>query len=192
MTTTLEHSVELRVPAGTAYDQWTQFESFPSFFEHVESIEQVDDRHLRWHVRLGGSAQEWTAEIVEQIPGKRIAWRTVDGPRHAGVVTFHRLTDGSSRVMLQMDYEPHGVAQRTADALGVVRRAVAADLDRFRAFLEERREATGTWRGSVPAAGERAGRAGAEAGPGSGRTPEGHGGEGADDGPDSRSPGPGG
>ena len=100
--TTIEQSVDVAVPLRTAYDQWTQFEEFPRFMEGVESVTQLDDRHLHWVASFGGATREWDAEITEQIPDERVAWRSREGVRNAGVVTFHRLDLDTTRVMLHL------------------------------------------------------------------------------------------
>jgi uncharacterized membrane protein len=147
---TIETSVEVRVPARTAYNQWTQFEDFPKFMAHLERVEQVDDRHVRWSENEDGETRDWVMEISEQIPDKRIAWTTAAGPHQAGVVTFHRLDDERCKVMLQVDFEAPG-----SEAEQLARRTVARDLGDFKRFLEERGEATGAWRGELPSPDER-------------------------------------
>jgi uncharacterized membrane protein len=146
----IEKSIEVNVPARVAYNQWTQFEEFPRFMEGVESVRQLDDRHLQWRAEIGGKTLEWKAEISEQIPDKRIAWHSLEGARNAGVVTFHRLTDDTSRVMLQLDYEPQGAVENVGDWLGVASSRVQGDLERFKDFIESRGRETGAWRGHVP------------------------------------------
>lgn len=146
----IEQSIDVEVPVRTAYNQWTQFEEFPKFMEGVELVRQIDDRRLRWRAAVGGKTVEWDAEIVEQIPDKRIAWRSTTGSRNAGVVTFHRLADAKTRIMLQIDYEPEGIVENAGDLLGVVRVRTAGDLERFKEYVEQRGAETGAWRGSVP------------------------------------------
>jgi len=129
---TAEHGIEVQVPVTTAYNQWTQFEEFPRFMEGVEGVRQVDDTHLHWRAKIGGRETEWDAEITEQVPDMRIAWRNTSGATNAGVVTFHRLDQGRSRVMLQLKYEPQGVVEGVGDALGFVKGQVKDDLDHFK------------------------------------------------------------
>ena len=147
--TTIEESVEVAVPVRTAYDQWTQFEEFPCFMEGVESVTQVSDTQTHWVTDIAGVRREFDAEIVEQIPDDRVAWRSIDGPTHAGVVTFHRLAEGRSKVMLQLDFEPEGIVETVGDKLGAVKRRATGDLERFKEFIESRGESTGAWRGEV-------------------------------------------
>jgi uncharacterized membrane protein len=146
---TIEQSIEVAVPVRTAYDQWTQFEAFPQFMEGVEAVTQSDDTHLHWVAEFGGQRREWDAEITEQLPDERVAWTSREGTRNAGVVTFHRLDDTSTRVMLQLDVEPEGLVERAGDKLGFIRRRAAGDLERFKDFIESRGRATGSWRGEV-------------------------------------------
>jgi uncharacterized membrane protein len=148
MSTTME-SVDVAVPVSTAYNQWTQFESFPQFMEGVERIDQLDDTHLHWVTRVGGATREFDATITEQHPDERIAWQSDSGPRHAGVVTFHRLDDTTTRVTAQLDIDPEGFVEAAGDKLGVLDRRVKGDMKRFKEFLEERGTETGGWRGNV-------------------------------------------
>jgi len=147
--TTVEQSIDIEVPVRTAYDQWTQFEEFPRFMEGVEEVRQVTDERLHWKTRIAGVEREFDAEITEQHPDERVAWRTLDGPQQAGVVTFHKLDPGKTRVMLQMEFEPEGVAEQVGAKLGVVRARIKGDLGRFKSFIEERGTETGAWRGDI-------------------------------------------
>lgn len=147
--TTHEHSVVVDRPITTVYDQWTQFESYPHFMDNVESVRQIDDTMTHWRVSVGGVSREYDARIIEQHPGQVIAWSSVDGPEQAGRVTFASLDPEHTRVTLRLDFEPHGVTERVGDALGVVSSSVNGSLERFKDFIEERREAEGGWRGTV-------------------------------------------
>ena len=146
---TIEQSIDVNVPVRTAYNQWTQFEEFPRFMEGVEAVRQLDNQRLHWRANIGGKVEEWEAVITEQHPDERIAWKNTTGAPNAGVVTFHRLADNKTRVMLQMEYDPQGVIEHLGDMLGVVSRRVANDLERFKGFIEARGQETGAWRGEV-------------------------------------------
>ncbi|MFH8612195.1 SRPBCC family protein [Streptomyces sp. NPDC018029] len=147
----VEESVEVNVPVRAAYNQWTQFETFPEFMQGVQRIEQRTDKLTHWVTKIDGVEREFDAKITEQIPDERVAWTTVDGQaRQAGVVTFHRLDDSRTKVMLQMHYDPEGLAETVGDKLGFVKRQVSGDLGRFKEFIERRDGAeTGAWRGQV-------------------------------------------
>jgi len=146
---TIEQSIEVEVPVQTAYNQWTQFEEFPKFMEGVEQVRQIDDTHLHWVAELGGTRHEWDAEITEQLPDERVAWRNTDGKENAGVVTFHKLDDQRSRLMVQMDFVPEGIKEKLGDALGAPDRRVKGDLERFKQMIESRGRESGAWRGEV-------------------------------------------
>jgi uncharacterized membrane protein len=152
---TIEESIEIQVPVSTAYNQWTQFEDFPRFMEGVESVTQLDDTRLHWVAEIGGQRREFDARITEQRPDERIAWTTEDGPWHAGVVTFHRLSDDSCKVMLQMEFEPQDLKEKAADFLGLIHKQAKGDLERFKRFVESRGWETGAWRGEVEPPGRR-------------------------------------
>jgi uncharacterized membrane protein len=144
-------SIEVEAPVRAAYNQWTQFEDFPRFMASVHEVRQLDERHLRWRATVGGKEQEWEAEITEQIPDQRIAWHSTGGSGNAGVVTFHRLSDGCTRVVLQLAYQPEGALEKIGDLLGAMRLEARANLQRFKEIVEQRGTETGAWRGTIAA-----------------------------------------
>ncbi|QKG18872.1 SRPBCC family protein [Actinomadura verrucosospora] len=146
---TITESVNVTVPIRVAYDQWTQFEEFPRFMEGVEEVRQVDDTTLRWTVRVAGVTRRFAARITEQLPDERVAWTSTEGPAHAGVVTFHRLDDDTTRVTAQMEFDPEGLVEKAGDRAGTLHRRVKDDLRRFKTFIESRGVQTGGWRGKV-------------------------------------------
>jgi len=145
----IEENIDVNVPVRVAYDQWTQFESFPEFMEGVESVRQLDDTHLHWVATVAGKRQEWDAEVSEQVPDQRVAWRSTSGDANAGVVDFHRLGDDRTNVSLTMDVEPSDVIEKIGTAVGIAGSQVKGDLERFKKFIEERNSPTGAWRGEV-------------------------------------------
>ncbi|MEU8803619.1 SRPBCC family protein [Spirillospora sp. NPDC048819] len=146
---TITESVNVTVPIRTAYDQWTQFETFPQFMDGVEEVRQLDDTTVRWRTRIAGVAREFDARITEQLPDERVAWKSLEGPTHAGVVTFHRLDETTTRVTAQMEIDPQGLAEKAGDRLGALGHRVKGDLQRFKTFIEARGVQTGGWRGQV-------------------------------------------
>ncbi|KUO17245.1 SRPBCC family protein [Streptomyces dysideae] len=147
---TVKESVEVGVPVHTAYNQWTQFAEFPNFMEGVENVTQLDEIHNHWTTKIGGVRREFDTEIVDQLPDERIAWRTISGDtQQRGMVRFQSLDNTHTRVELVLDVEPSGPAEKTADALGVIGRRVKGDMRRFKEFIEERGDESGSWRGRV-------------------------------------------
>ena len=142
-------SIDVDVPVRTAYDQWTQFETFPLFMEAVEQVVQVDDTTLVWRAKIAGITKEWEAKIIEQTPDERIAWSSTEGAMNAGSVTFLSIDDSRCQISLQLDVEPSGPIEAAGDALGLVQRQAVADLRNFKGFIEARRQETGAWRGEV-------------------------------------------
>ena len=142
-------SVDVAVPVSVAYNQWTQFEEFPQFMEGVERGDQVGDDLTHWRIKIGGIEREFDAKITEQHPDERVAWTSVTGTDHAGVVTFHRLGDDATRVTLQMVTAPEGVVETLGDKLGLVKLRAKGDLERFKKFIESRGAATGAYRGNI-------------------------------------------
>jgi uncharacterized membrane protein len=145
----LEKSIEVKVPVRQAYNQWTQFEEFPKFMSGLKYVRQLDDKTLVWRAEMLGNDEEWKAEISEQHPDERIAWHSLTGARNAGVVTFHFIDDNTTRIMLQLEYDPEGFVENIGSALGVVDRYVTTALNQFKKFIENRPVETGAWRGDI-------------------------------------------
>jgi uncharacterized membrane protein len=144
-----EHTIDVDVPVSVAYDQWTQFESFPEFMEAVESVVQVDDKTLRWTADVAGRRKEWTAEITDQVADTRIAWKSTEGAENAGAVLFEPLGPDHTRVTLKLDADPEGIVETIGANVGFLKRQVEGDLERFKEFIEARRSPTGAWRGEI-------------------------------------------
>jgi uncharacterized membrane protein len=149
MAASIETSIDVDVPVRTAYNQWTQFETFPEFMGGVVEVTQLSDTKLHWKAKVAGKEKEWDAEITEQKPDERVAWKAVDGAPNAGLVTFHRLDNGRTRVRLKLEAEPEGIVEEVGDKLGLFGHRIAGDLERFKHFVESRGAATGPWRGEV-------------------------------------------
>lgn len=146
---TMEKSIDVNVPVQTAYNQWTQFESFPQFMEGVKEVQQLDDKRLHWRASIGGKEEEWDAVIEDQVPDQRVAWRSTTGAENAGLVSFVPLGPDSTRVTLRMTYQPEGFVEKAGDALGMADRRIQGDLERFKEFIEARGSASGAWRGEI-------------------------------------------
>lgn len=146
---TVSSDIDIDLPIRTVYNQWTQFEDFPAFMGGVEEVKQVDETTLNWRVKIGGVERDFLAKITEQVPDERVAWNSISGPSHAGVVTFHRLDENKTRVRLQLDWEPEGFVERAGAALQLDDARVARDLKEFARLLESNGFESGAWRGSV-------------------------------------------
>jgi uncharacterized membrane protein len=145
----IEEQIEVDVPLRTAYDQWTQFESFPEFMEGVERVEQRGDTLTHWVTKVAGVRREFDAQIIDQVPDQQVSWRVVEGPKHDGTVVFLPHGVDHTVVRMAMDFEPEGITEKIGDATGIVRSRVRSDLRRFKEFIEERGVQTGGWRGEV-------------------------------------------
>ena len=146
---TVNESIQLDVPVSTAYNQWTQFQEFPNFMEGVQSVEQIDDTHLRWVAEIGGERREWRAEIVEQVPDEKVAWRAVGGNGPNGIATFEPLGEEKTLLTVEMSYEPAGIKETLGAKVGMDARQVQEDLQRFKQLVEALGTETGAWRGEV-------------------------------------------
>jgi uncharacterized membrane protein len=145
---TIEKTIDIDLPVRTVYNQWTQFEDFPRFMEGVRVVRQLDDKRLHWEAVIGGKEKEWTAEIFEQEPDRRIAWRSTSGAMNSGRVDFLPVNEQTTRVTLHLNYEPEGVVENVGNLIGVVSARVAGDLERFKSFIERRGSSPG-WRGEI-------------------------------------------
>jgi len=145
----LDKSIDVNVPVRVAYNQWTQFESFPRFMMNVRDVKQLDATHLKWQAEIGGKVTEWTAQITRQEPDRLVAWRSTSGVPNEGSVRFEALAPQITRVTLSMDYVPQDALESVAAASGLVARRVEHDLEKFKELLEETGFETGGWRGRI-------------------------------------------
>jgi uncharacterized membrane protein len=145
----VRESIEVNVPVSTAYNQWTQFEEFPQFMDNVESVQQVDEGHLRWVAKVGGKQEEWRAEITSQEPDSHIAWQATEGKQNSGDVRFESLGPTRTRVDVTLTWEPEGIIEATGEKIGLAEGSVKADLERFKELIESRGVETGAWRGEI-------------------------------------------
>jgi len=144
----LEHRIEVEAPVRATYNQWTQFEDFPRFMEGVRSVKQLDDTHVHWVAEIAGTKKEWDAEITRQVPDTEIDWIGLGDPDDRGRIVFEPTGD-RTRVTMMLDYDPQGPVEEIGDKLGLVKRRVKGDMERFKQFLEARGSETGGWRGQV-------------------------------------------
>jgi uncharacterized membrane protein len=145
----VEKSIEVEAPVNRVYNQWTQFEDFPKFMQGIEQVQQLDDKRLHWTAEIGGKRKEWNAEIFEQVPDQKIAWRSTSGAPNAGIVSFRPIAANRTQVTVRMEYDPEGVVENLGAALGAVGTRIEGDLKRFRDFIQARILETGAWRGEI-------------------------------------------
>jgi uncharacterized membrane protein len=145
----IQQSIDVAVPIKVAYNRWTMFEDWPDFMHRVESVDQADDTTLSVSMKVWGLTRRFEAEIVEQRPDQRIEWNVSEGLSHTGVVTFHKLADRLTRIEVSLDFEPHGMLEKMGRGMRFAKRAVRADLHRFKALVELEEEAEGGWRGTI-------------------------------------------
>ncbi len=147
---TISEDIDVGVPLREAYDQWTQFQEFSTFAKGVVSVEKADDTTTNWKVKVAKSTRSWKANVTEQIPDERITW-TTEGAKGTvkGVVTFHRITDNLTRVLLVLDYFPKGLFEKTGNIWRAQGRRARLDLKLYRKFIMMRGEATDSWRGEI-------------------------------------------
>ncbi len=138
---TVEQEIEVGVPVAAAYDQWTQFEEFPSFMEGVDEVKQLDDTLLHWAATVAGKKAEWEAKVVDQQPNRRIAWESVAGKNTRGVVSFEEAGPEQTRIHLSMTYALDDVAEKAGAAAGLDDRRIRGDLERFRVLIEGKQAA---------------------------------------------------
>jgi uncharacterized membrane protein len=145
----VQQSVDISVPISVAYNQWTQFEEWPQFMHRLDQANQEDDCTVSFRTKVWGMSRKFVAQIVEQRPEERIHWSVTDGIVHTGVVTFHEIGPRLTRVQVSLDVEPGSLLEKAARGMRFVKRAVRADLARFKAFIEMQEVETGAWRGVI-------------------------------------------
>jgi uncharacterized membrane protein len=145
----VQQSVDVAVPVETAYNQWCQFEDWPEFMHRVTRVSQEDDCTVSFATKIWGKTKEFVAEIETQRPDERIKWKVSQGITHTGVVTFHELAPRLTRIELNVDVDPGSLLEKAARGMRHIKRAMRADLHRFKAFIEMQEMETGAWRGVI-------------------------------------------
>jgi uncharacterized membrane protein len=134
----IQRWTDVAVPVEKAYKAWTQFEEYPKFMHRVLEVKQDDDdkNKVHWREKIWFSTREWDAEITDKRQNDRIAWKSVSGTHHSGVVSFHRLDKNLTRILVTVDFVPSGMVEKMASGMRFVKRAIQADLARFKAYIE--------------------------------------------------------
>jgi uncharacterized membrane protein len=145
----IQQSMDVPVDLETVYNEWTQFENWPEFMHRLESVSQEDETHVSFKAKIWGKSKEFKAEIEEQRPDERIKWKVSEGLIHTGVVTFHEIAPRLTRVELSMDVQPGSLIEKAARGMRHVKRAVRADMHRFKAHVMMAEEESGAWRGTI-------------------------------------------
>ncbi|MEU5041663.1 SRPBCC family protein [Streptomyces griseorubiginosus] len=149
----VEETVEVAVPVRTAYNQWTQFKTFPRFSTVVHDVEQVRPTVTAWTLGYGLLRRRFPVEIVEQDPDTCLIWRGLDQrPSHQGEVQFRRTGSGGTAVTVRMRLEPRGVAKLllgSSRGAQVVARLVHRELRSFKDYIEGVGQEGGAWRGTI-------------------------------------------
>jgi uncharacterized membrane protein len=160
----IQQAVDVSLPISTVYNQWTQFEEWPEFMHRLDRVSQDDESHVSFKTKIWGMSKEFSAEIVEQRPDELIRWRVTDGVTHEGVVSFHELAPRLTRVDVDLYVQPGSLIEKAARGMRHVKRAVRADLARFKAFAELQQEESGAWRGAIEDAKVKSSRSGSRSG----------------------------
>jgi hypothetical protein len=132
----IQRWTDVAVPVDKAYQAWTQFEEFPKFMHRVLEVNKEDQNKIHWREKIWFSTREWDGEITERRKNDRIAWKSVSGTQHSGVISFHKLDANLTRVLVTLDFVPSGILEKMASGMRFVKRAVEADLARFKAYVE--------------------------------------------------------
>jgi len=146
---TVQESIDVNVPVGQAYNQWTQFEDFPRFMSGVDAVRQLDDTTVHFETSIAGVKREYDAQITVQEPDQRVTWESLNEPRNAGTVWFESLGPDETKVNVELTWEPESAMEKIGAAVGLDSRQVASDLKKFKEFIESRGSETGAWRESV-------------------------------------------
>jgi uncharacterized membrane protein len=156
----VQQAVDVSLPISTVYNQWTQFEEWPQFMHRLDRVSQEDESHVTFKTKIWGISKEFEAEIVEQRPEELIRWQVTDGVTQTGVVSFHKLAPRLTRVDVDVYVLPGSLIEKAARGMRHVKRAVRADLARFKAYAELKQEESGAWRGVIEDAKVKSSRSG--------------------------------
>ncbi|AOW90859.1 cyclase [Streptomyces olivaceus] len=136
MSSSLVETVDINAPVSVTWSLWSDVTRWPSFLSHVRLVQPLDERRFAWQLALPGADRNFVAELTEVVEENRIAWRTTEGVDHTGVVTFHRLSDTTSRVTLQIEYDPKGFIEHLGALTNLDSTLANYDLGEFQKLAE--------------------------------------------------------
>ncbi|MEW1871524.1 SRPBCC family protein [Streptomyces caelestis] len=149
----VEETVEVGVPVRTAYNQWTQFKTFPRFSTVVHGVEQIRPAVTVWTIGYGPLRHRFAVETVEQEPDAYLAWRGLEqNPSHQGEVEFRPTGPKGTAITVRMLLEPRGAARfltRSSRVTRLTARLVRGELMSFKRFIEGLGQEGGAWRGTI-------------------------------------------
>ncbi len=152
--TNILESVDVPVSREVAYEQWTQFEDFPTFMKKVENVKQEEDEKLTWKAQIFWSHRSWDAEIVDQVPNERIVWKSDGEKGHVdGAITFHELGPELTRILMILEYHPKGLFEHTGNLWRAQGRRARLELKHFARHVSTRtilhQDELDGWKGEI-------------------------------------------
>lgn len=132
----IQRWTDVALPVDQVYEEFTKFDQFPRFMHRVLNVEQKGRNKVSWSEKIWFSSRQWEGRVTEKRENDRIVWKTNSGMEHKGIVSFHELAPNLTRVMVDMEFEPSGMMEKMASGLRFVKRAVQADLARFKTYVE--------------------------------------------------------
>ncbi|GAA1504585.1 SRPBCC family protein [Streptomyces albidochromogenes] len=136
MSSSLLETVDVNAPVSLSWELWSDVTKWPAFLSHVERVDRIDEKRFTWWLSLPGANKYFAAELTEVVTEDRIAWKTIAGVHHAGVVTFHRLSDTTSRVTVQVEYDPQGFVEHLGALTNLDKVLANYDLGQFQRMAE--------------------------------------------------------
>jgi uncharacterized membrane protein len=124
--------VVVKAPIARVYEQWSRIEDLPKFITAIREVRRIDDTHFSYVLHPNGEDKQGIFQIVLQIPGRRIAWRTMSNGFMSGVVSFEPRSDRETEVILKLRsiFDPSNLSRRAEEYLGNFKRLVERAEDR--------------------------------------------------------------
>ena len=126
------HLVVVKAPVDRVYEQWLRLEELPKFITPLRNVRRIDDTHFSYTWHPNGDDQKGVFHIVLQIPGRRIAWRTMSNGFISGVVSFEPRSQGETEVTLKIRslFDSPSLSHRLEEYLGNFKRLVESGKER--------------------------------------------------------------
>jgi len=113
------HFVVVKAPVDRVYEQWSRLEDLPKFITPLQDVHRIDEAHFSYTWQPNGSHQNGIFHIVLQIPGRRIAWRTMSSGFMSGMVSFEPRSQKETEVTLKIRsiFDPPSLSHRVEEYL---------------------------------------------------------------------------
>lgn len=132
----IDTEIFINAPVDRCYQMWCDFESQPTYMQHVKEVRKIGDNKYHVVVEALGQKVEYDATITEQKENERISWQAETGLKNRGTVEFKPEGNGCRMHLIWEEQVGGPIAQAAEDLTGFAKGTIDEDLQRFKQVCE--------------------------------------------------------